>query len=285
MKRISLFFILCLLLSFMLPLATLSAGAAVSANMDDQAWNSIAHKYCRFENKQQLMDEVLGYAQAIADLTGEKNWADRYGNDGVAIEITFTGQSSHVEGGYDSYKKLIPRIYINQTMAEYNFWPLAHELTHLICPYYSSLSLREGLASYMQDKVGKNCSIFNYGIDVHACAQIYLASGYENIIDAIGSSDLSKSASLAASKQRAAFYLCSYSFSKYLIEQYDMQRFMNLYKSKNLQKECLLIYKKDMRELKDDWLLFLNSYPIKLTQKDVDLEIDQILLQHNYSEG
>jgi len=262
--------------------AARSETATFAVAMEDHAWESIDHEYCRFENKQQLMDEVSNYVQAIADLTGKTNWQDCYEKDKVQFEIVFTKEGSHVEGGYYSYIKMIPRIYVNRTMAEYNFWPLAHELTHLICPIYSSLSLREGLASYIQDEIGENCSIFNYGVDVHACAQFYLGNDFADVIDTLGSIDLPKSATLATSKKRVAFYLCSYSFSKYIIQQYGIQLFMKLYESPNLSKESKLIIGKDMKSLKADWKLYLRDYPAKMTREEIDLQNAETMMMHGY---
>ncbi len=258
MKRLVLLLSAVILLFHTLP-CTARSEAVFSVAMDDQTWESIDHEYCRFENKQQLIEEVSGYVQAIAKLTGKSNWQDSYPEGKVQFEIFFTAGSSHVEGGYYSYTKMIPRIYVNRIMAEYNFWTLAHEMTHLICPTYSSLSLREGLACYVQDEIGENCSVFNYGVDVHAFAQLYLGDGYADVIDLMGSIDRPKSAALAAGEKRAAFYLCSYSFSKYLVEQYGMQLFMKLYDSRNLQKECRLILGYDVKSLVDDWIQYLGD--------------------------
>lgn len=281
MKRLLLLLSAVILLFHILPFAARSE-AAFSVSMEDRTWESIHHEHCRFENKQQLIDEVSGYVQAIAALTGKSNWQDSYPEGKVQFDIVFTAGSSHVEGGYYSYTKMIPRIYVNRAMAEYNFWTLAHEMTHLICPTYGSLSLREGLACYIQDEIGENCSVFNYGVDVHACAQLYLGNDYADIIDVMGSSDLPKSAALATSEKRAAFYLCSYSFSKYLIEQFGMQLFMKLYDCRNLQKECKLIIGEDVKSLVDDWIHYLGDYPVKMTQEEIDRQIAQAWELHGY---
>ncbi len=281
MKRLVLLLSAVILLFHTLPF-TARSEAVFSVAMEDQTWESINHEYCRFVSKQQLIEEVSGYVQVIATLAGKSNWQDSYPEDKVQFEIVFTAESSHVEGGYHAYTKMIPRIYINKTMAEYNFWTLAHEMTHLICPTYSSLSLREGLACYVQDEIGENCSVFNYGVDVHACAQLYLGDGYADVIDLMGSGDLPKSSALATGEKRAAFYLCSYSFSKYLIEQYGMQLFMKLYDSRNLQKECALIIGEDIRSIVDNWIQYLGDYPMKMTQEEIDRQIAKTLELHGY---
>lgn len=283
MKRALLLLYVVLLLVCMTPFAAFSESATYCVTMDDQEWGSIDHEHCRLENKQQLVDEVSDYIQAIVSLTGKDNWQNGYAGHKAEVEIVFTGEGSHVEGGYYSYAKMIPRIYINRGMAEYNFWPLAHELTHLICQKYSSLSLREGLASYIQDTIGKNCSVFNYGVDVHALAQLYLTDDYADVIDAMGSIDLKKSAALAGSEKRAVFYRCSYSFSKYLIEKYGIQNFMELYECPNLLKECKFILGKDLKTLKADWKLFLHDYPHKATQAEIDRQMSEIMSLHGSS--
>jgi hypothetical protein len=280
-KRFALLLAAAALLLHILPISARSE-AAFSVAMEDSTWESINHEYCRFASKQQLIEEVSGYVRAIAEITGKSNWQDSYPDGNVQFEIVFTAGGSHVEGGYYSFKKMIPHIYINRTMAEYDLGPLAHESTHLICPTYSSLSLRESLASYIQDKIGKNCSIFNYGVDVHIYAQLYLDDDNEDIIDLMGSGDLPKSEAIATGEKRAIFYLCSYSFSKYLIGQYGIQDFMKLYESHNLQKECKLILGEDIKSLVDDWIQYLRDYPVKMTREEIEQQITQTLELHGY---
>jgi len=257
-------------------LSAAADGAEVRVVMADMDWNSIDHTHCRFLNKQQLLDEVSAYAETIAALIGREDWAAFYGTDGVTVEIRFTDGASHVEGGYESYLRKIPRIYINRTVAEQNFWPLAHELTHLICPAYSSLSLREGLACYMQDTVGQNPAIFNYGLDVHSYAYHYLAADdTDHLVLTVASNTAINNA-----EERAAIYLCGYSFSRYLIETYGIGPFMELYNSSNFPKACTLELGRSADSQADDWKQFLYAYPHPLSQDALDQALKDLVAQH-----
>ncbi|MBN1776851.1 MAG: hypothetical protein JW811_01905 [Clostridiales bacterium] len=275
-KKIEAFLLaLLLLVSGALPAA---AGTAdVSILMADIDWNGIGHTFCGFDSKQQLLDAVSGYAQAIAELTGRDRWTEFYGPGGVTVEIRFTERASHVEGAYQSYAAKIPRIYINRSMAEYGFWPMAHEITHLICPEYSSLSLREGLACYMQDEVAQIPAPFNYGLDAHACAYLYVAENDHEVLDLMGG------AAVATGGKRAAFYLCSYSFSRYLIETYGLPAFMELYESGNIAKACRLVYGHDIDGLVEDWEQYLYEYPAKMTREELDQALADIMALHGVS--
>lgn len=263
--------------------AALAETADVRVMMADIDWNSLDHTLCGYTSKQQMLDEVSGYAVTIAALTGRKDWTEFYGSGGVAVEIRFTESASHVEGGYQSYQKKTPRIYINRTMAQCDFWPLAHELTHLICPEYSCLTLREGLACYMQDEVGQSPAVFNYGLDVHIYACQYLAADEIDCLILTANPGYDSSTDIATGEKRAAFYLCSYSFSRYLIETYGIDRFMTAYESSNFIKASPLIYDRSANNLTAEWKQFLSDYPAKQSQEQLIQARNDVWRSHGYS--
>ncbi len=265
-------------------LPALADSANIGVMMADMDWNGIDHTHCGFSSKQQLLDDVTGCAVTIAALTGRKDWTAFYGTGGATIEIRFTNSSSHVEGGYQSYLRKIPRIYINRTMAEYDFWPLAHELTHLMFPEYSCLTLREGLACYMQDEVGQTPAVFNYGLDVHAIACLYFDSLDTDplVLTAPDASDAQ--AGLAAGDDRVRFYVCSYSFSRYLIETYGLGLFMQAYECGNFIKAGPLIFNRTAEGLVADWKQFLSEYPAKQSQEQIDQSLQELWNSHGYPE-
>lgn len=152
-------------------------------------------------------------------------------------------------------------------MFEIDKAPIAHEITHLLKPHYSSLTYREGLACYMQDEVGLNPSVFNAGEDVFELSKIYWSekspiNDCNEIIAYLGRSGLPDGLNLSVDSidTRRAYYILSHSFSKYLIEQYGLESFLIIYHSKDLDTDHLGIYDKNLEALHKEWIDYIQNY-------------------------
>lgn len=124
-----------------------------TAEMSTDTWDSANMENSSFQSRDNFNSEVKYYVEAISKFLSRENWFDVYkkkhGDDYICnINYKLTPSISHVENGYLGYALLIPNVYLNKDYFEHDLAPIAHETTHIIVPFYSSLSLREGLASY-----------------------------------------------------------------------------------------------------------------------------------------
>jgi hypothetical protein len=118
----------------------------------------------------------------------------------------------------------------------------------------------------MQDKYGKNASVFNYGAPIYSLSKQFNKNKYKKILNSIGKEGIPKDINLRKSQERIPFYILSYSFSKYLIDKYGIKKFMYVYEADDLSIAYKNKYNNDLEELKNNWLNFLdnqNSYKYK----------------------
>ena len=234
-------------------------------------WESVNLENSGFENVEDFLLDIDYYVDAISQYVGKPDWKETYrekrGDDfKFKIGISFIDGGSHVLGGYNHYKHLRLGFKLSRSFFECNRAPIAHEITHLIVPYYSSLSLREGLASYIQDTIGKNPSLFNQGKPIIPLSKEFLLEeNIENSMDVImniGTEGIPKGINITASdiETRKKFYFLSYSFSKYLIDEYGIEKFMEIYEAKDLNTKYEELYEKSLEELKNDWINYVRAY-------------------------
>lgn len=251
---------------------------AFDVSIAKASWDALEHEYCGFADAQDMLRIAAEGLDTIADATGESNWLSRYSvEDGkVTVMIDITDKGSYTEGGYDSKSVLVPKIYLNKRLLSHGMSPLMHELTHIVCQDYGSVSLREGLAAYMNDSVCDTPTVFNYGKDPdELCANIILADGQnQSLIGEMGSFDLTGES--AKGDGRAAYYICSYSFVKYLIGEYGMDTFMRIYSSDNGEGAYPSATGKPLFALQNDWVKHLEPFTGTLSPEDFDKYITEL---------
>lgn len=230
-------------------------------------WKKLSHKDIKYENEEMFLLEVDYYVDAITNYIDSENWkdvyADKHGEDfEFKINFKFPNVGSSVIGGYEHFKYLILEIYLGREHIELNRAPIAHEITHLIKPYYSSLTLREGLACFIQDSIGKNPSIPNNGNEIIPLSKEYLIEDNRAVINVIGTKGIPKDINLSGieDSERKAFYILSYSFSKYLIDEYGIEKFMEVYEAEDLNKRYKDVYGKKLEGLRSDWINHVMQY-------------------------
>ncbi len=260
-----------------------------TAEMSIDTWDSANMENSAFQSRDNFNSEVKYYIEEISKFLSRENWFDVYkkkhGDDYICnINYKLTYGASHVENGYLAYDTLIPNVYLKKDFFEHDLAPIAHETTHIIVPFSSSLSLREGLACYCQDKFGKNPSVFNWGLDVHTYANLYLVytkEKFDKVFPVIGSTDKLQRV-YAEGNLREIFYILSHSFTKYLIDNFGIENFMKLYESDDLINDYSDVCKKSFKIVKEEWYESLESYSESLTTEEVQSHILNIFKEHNY---
>ena len=255
-----------------------------TSNMTDRTWMSANMEHSRFNRIDDFLDAADDYIAAISEFTGRENWFDEYarGNVRPHIEYMLTNQISHMRINH-------PRIdlYLNQEFFEHDLAPIAYMLTLIIVPYNGSASLRNGLASYCQNKFGNNPSVFNWGINPHVFLNLLLNNAndlameiFEQVFDVIGTAD-ERQHEYAEGDMRQFFNIASHSFVTYLIDGFGIENFMNLYWSDNLIRDYYEIYGKSFEDIKSGWIEFLESYPEVMTVEEYFNYMTELHARHN----
>ena len=207
--------------------------------ISSKTWESIDPTESGFTSPVELLTEVDEDVEEILDLIDEKNWIDELKvNNGEdfdhRIEIKFTHDISRAYGGgaQNNASKIRPRIQINKRLLEAGVSPIAHELTHIISSYSESTSFNEGLACYVQDIVGNNITVPNTGDPIHQLAKEHLKGEFAYISNHLGSTEKFDQYGSTYSIERRVFYIFSSSFTRYLVEEYGMEKYLGLYESK-----------------------------------------------------
>jgi hypothetical protein len=192
--------------------------------VSDELKASDAEKYCRYAvSERKKVEEFWG-----------PTWTEP-----IRIEVSssFETASALETNGFNPGKIEMPL-----AMAKDRTGALLHEITHNYARNRNSL-LREGLAVYLQDKIGGNRSFPNQGQNLHVLARRMLPSIAS--LDRLNSvrGDLS----LVMPKRPA--YILSGSFVKFLIDRYGLPQFRTLYETGSYEQA----YQKSLRILEDEW--------------------------------
>jgi len=157
----------------------------------------------------------------------------------------------HVDSSYQLSRALVPAFQGNRGFMEMplslvreNRGSLLHELVHIYAPD-RNLFLAEGLAVYLQDKLGGNPGFPNFGRDLKVSAR-------ERLSEVSSLSVLNAGRMLTVrdsdAARRTAKTLAG-SFVGFLIEKYGLAKFRDLYETKNYAN----VYGKSLEILEKEW--------------------------------
>ncbi|MGE7688503.1 hypothetical protein ACQKMI_04750 [Lysinibacillus sp. NPDC097214] len=155
-----------------------------------------------------------------------------------------------------------------------NQYPLVHELTHSLLGYGNNFDksrgyfTQEGFATYMADKYGENESythkLMKYFIDSNKFIPI------SKLID-LNQDDAYFRPALTNQKEYTLqwmSYIHSASFITYLIDTYGLEKFEQLYNEEDLGSKVEELYGKNISEIENDWVVFINNSQTELTYED-----------------
>jgi len=259
--------------------------ARFTARMFDNVWESANMEHSRFQTVEDFNSQADYYISVISEFVLRENWYEQY-SDTPSIEFLLRDRISHVaEQGN--------RIYVNLNKAgfEHDLAPIAHEITHVIVKssHDRTVSLDEGLASFMQERFGKNPTVHTWGIDAHMLAKMFFINyedDYSSVFSVIGSGDSQEDRYMSGEFHlRQIFYVLSHSFTKYLIETYGIDDFMKLHASRDdLLDDYHVLYGKSYEEIKSEWHSVVESSP-GMTLEEYDNHLEELFDRHNWPFG
>lgn len=236
--------------------------------IDIDDWDMIDNKKSGFRNSKDFLTVIDNYVTEIVEFIRMPDWEkrhrDQYRYDYYfepIIEFSIVNSKDKVSD-VDYYMKL--RVLLSKDIFEKNFTTLPRDITQIIARKSSSDSLTEGLGFYIQDKLGSNINKLNYGIDIFTVSKYYISENLESIITKIGTTYGN-----IALDNKEAFFILSNSFCTFLIENYGIENFMEVYKSEIVEDAYIDIYGLTIGELKLAWVEYLaNSDSYMMLSKE-----------------
>ena len=157
----------------------------------------------------------------------------------------------HVDASYQISKALVPAFQGNRGFVEMplrrarnNDGALLHELVHVYAPSPNRF-LAEGLAVYLQARLGGNKSLPNFGERLASLARRRLPdSGSLTRLNAVRTPT-----PLRVTMDEMTAYIIGGSFVEFLIERYELPRFRILYETEDYESA----YGKTLPELEQEW--------------------------------
>lgn len=199
----------------------------------------------------ELVDEGIKKVEDYLGTSFEKEY-------GHKSKITYYIKSgnfvSHVYGGYDQNQYLKPIVFLSYSKEKKT--PYLHETVHILSPEFSSLWVREGLAVYLNDKLGGYPCFPNLGKDIDLSAMECLAIP-KNPLPYVGENGIPKI--FQNNEERNKFYTLSGSFVKYIENKIGIQKFMVIYKAPDTQKAFQEITQKSIEDWKKEWIGYLKT--------------------------
>ena len=237
-----------------------------------QSTFDLYNEYSIYKSPEIFLKNLDDQIKKIIMYLKANDWRDQYPDGRKQITLLFTSDwPCHIEGGYfaASVRKL--RIYLNHTV-KFGIAPIPHEMTHLILLDYSSHTIREGLATYTQEMICNVPSIHTLVYPPHlASKQLANKITHSNkIIDIIGTNGI-PSSDITMGSLRRDYYILTYSFTKYLIDTYGIEKLLTVYNPKDLYRSYIEVYGKNLENLKQDWISFVSK------EKDIVVSLEQWL--------
>jgi hypothetical protein len=201
--------------------------------LSDQLTVTEAQEYCRYVFRERK--KVAGY------------WGDTW-NETIRINVS---------SSYRISRALVPGYFGKRGFMEMplravrnNTGPLLHEIVHIYAPNNNRF-LAEGLAVYLQTKLGENPGFPNFGEDLrHSAARSLSRVKSLEALNGVRTPNL-----LSNVIDDETAYIVAGSFVGFLIERYGLPPFRRLYEKENYEQ----IYGKSLDNLEKEWRLGLQG--------------------------
>jgi len=240
------------------------------AEMTESEWNRFEAGSSPYQEKEQLEEDVDRAIADIVEYTGYSDWTAKFSGSDTEVHIWLTDGACFADMGVMAGGTYVPCIHLNQDSVLYGIPPIYHEMTHLLfwCET-GSVSLLEGFATFVQARLSDLPVPPNFGVDIHVMAKYYIDTGDGRALSAVGTVEESAQYFGNSTASDGPLYLESASFVDYLVENYGMDAFLQIYRSTKPESEYVLATGKTLDALKEDWLSFLADYPSSMTGDEI----------------
>lgn len=257
------------------------------ATMLERHWNSFNHTHSGYDTPEAFLQYAAEAMERIVQWGGGTKKLNGYREAGsdviLSVQFITTSGMSHVVSSNYGKEKQMAVVALKDGYLAYHLAPVIHELTHVVYQPAYSRTLREGLASYVQDELGEYGVVHNYGLNPHEICQnvIVPLESNRNLFGVVGSMNSGKTTSM---EQRSAFYIASYSFMAYLIETYGIETSLAIYSSMDED-----VYAeqtgKTLEEIREEWLIYLKQYESSFSMEDIRRHTYDLAIRHGIPEA
>ena len=193
-----------------------------------------------------LIDRGIIRAEEYLQMTFDK---EHYKEDRIHYFIKSGRFVSHVFGGYHHKEFRNPIVFLSYVKEGKS--PYLHETIHILAWEFYSLWIREGLAIYLNDKLGGYPAFPNFGKDIDECAKEHANRKFKKVLRLIGKNGIHE---FSNRMERKVFYFFSGSFVKFLDGEIGTEKLMNIYKAKNTKMAFKKISGQKVEDWKQAWL-------------------------------
>ncbi|MBN2220709.1 MAG: hypothetical protein JW708_00795 [Vallitaleaceae bacterium] len=231
-------------------------------------WDSLDKSVLRYKEVEEFLYASTQCIDHVAERTNRKNWTkelSRISEEGKAIVIVeikeeVTSRALQKEG----------IVVLNKTEVEQDFFPLEHELTHIVMGICSEGTLSEGFACYMSQKELGVIDTPGFELESHTVAKVCLdepyISQYKTFLEVIG---YATDSTIMDNENKTGFYVFAYSYVDYLVASYGLDAVVELYNSHGNEEAYEKVLGRQSEEIKNEWLNYLNQKDIGMTSDEV----------------
>ena len=194
-----------------------------------------------------LHKKIDNSIREIENFIGIKFDIDAYKTDKIEYFIHSKREPSHTITGYYPQKYMHPVIFLS--FASEKKAPFVHETVHIIAWDWHTLWLKEGLAIFLNDKLGGDPSFPNFGKDLDELAESNLH--FSSIMAKIGQDGITE---FSNQTERRIFYILSGSFVKFIYENIGIEKLMKIYKEKDTSNAVKELTGKELDIWKKEWI-------------------------------
>jgi hypothetical protein len=203
--------------------------------------------YLAKEEANLLQDKIDKAIIEIEIFLGIKYDKGAYKKEKIEYFIHSRREASHTITGYEPRRYMSPVVFLSY--AAERRAPYVHETVHIIAWDWNTLWIKEGLAVFLNDKLGGYPAFPNFGDDIDRLAKSNF--GFKPPLDLIGQNGIPK---FSSGEERKLFYVFSGSFVKYLHTHIGIEKLMEIYKAKDTKKAVAEITAKHIDLWKKDWI-------------------------------
>ncbi len=197
-----------------------------------------------FNTPEEFLEACDNYIEEISVFLGREDWLQNIYRERIEF-FTTRHLPSYISGSH--------MIAINSQNFGQNNAPIAREIASLIIRRYNSYTLHIGIASAMQERFGRNIAPYNWGENPDELAGKYLEQDY--LIQEIGEKGYPYHLKIyPGGVDREPLYVLSHSFVNFLLDEYGVEKLMEVYDATDPQKGFKEILGKELDDLRETWL-------------------------------
>ncbi|MED7819087.1 MULTISPECIES: hypothetical protein [unclassified Francisella] len=217
--------------------------------------------------KQQALDLQQKIDKAIVEIRNTLEIPKNERNFTIHYYVYGAHEASHAITGYHMLDKAHPTTFI--TWYAQGRSPYVHETVHIIAWHWRSVWIKEGLAVYLNQKLGGEPTFPNFGKNLNFLAKKHIESISSNgnlssiLADKykVGENGLVffKGPKEERIHKKKIFYILSGSFTEYLFTQLGANKFMQIYNANNTKEAINKVTGKAISQWENSWANYLRN--------------------------